>query len=292
MEQFEKNNIVAAPNIAVSLVGTNPPFPKPYRELTLGDDFLFGHIMRQREPCRDMLRLLLNQPHLDIDEPTAQRVIRAGPSEKWVRLDVQASNKTQMFDVEMQHSPGIDLPLRSRYYQSIMDVEALQSGQLYRKLKTNWVIFLCKTDLFGKGLPRYTFQNRCNERPSCILGDKTIKIFYNCSEYAKIKDTDVSSFLEYLYSGHAATSFTQSLDQLVTKARERPDWEKGYMDYYQGSLLLKEEGMELGMRQAKMEGARNLLREHVGTPEQIAHWLNLTEAQIAQLAREIQQERP
>ena len=42
-----------------------------------------------------------------------------------------------------------------------MDVDNLLRGQSYAELKESYVIFICKQDPFGKGLPVYT----CAQKP-------------------------------------------------------------------------------------------------------------------------------
>ena len=61
-----------------------------------------------------------------------------------------------------------ELLKRSRYYQIMIGLDEIEKGQIYKDLKYNIVIFICKFDPFGKSLPRYTFENICignkNER--------------------------------------------------------------------------------------------------------------------------------
>ena len=47
------------------------------------------------------------------------------------------------------------------FHQAEMDVTSLLPGEDFSKLRTGYVIFICTFDPFGKGLYRYTFENRC-----------------------------------------------------------------------------------------------------------------------------------
>lgn len=63
----------------------------------------------------------------------------------------------------MQPTKRGHLPKRSRYYQGMIDLELIEKGELYDKLKRSYVIFICRFDLFGKNRCIYTFENRCVE---------------------------------------------------------------------------------------------------------------------------------
>ena len=68
-----------------------------------------------------------------------------------------------MFDVELQVANTKELPERARYYQGLMDIDTLKSGQKYKDLKTSHVIFICMADIFHNDLPICTFENICIE---------------------------------------------------------------------------------------------------------------------------------
>ena len=102
------------------------------------------------------------------------------PSE---RLYLKDSDK--IFDIELQNAIDDDLPLRTRFYQSMLDCDNLLKGQDYSELPTSFVIFICKYDPFNLGLPIYTFQNRCDENLNFILRDKSIKKIFNATAYKK-----------------------------------------------------------------------------------------------------------
>ena len=67
-----------------------------------------------------------------------------------------------MEDMELCRD-SLELPKRSRFYQSTMDTDHLSKGKSYRKLPEGKVLFLCTFDPFGLGYAKYSFQNRCEE---------------------------------------------------------------------------------------------------------------------------------
>ncbi len=84
---------------------------------------------------------------------------------KAVRLVIFAKDdEGRGYDIEMQSSndPNDPLPLRARYYVSMLDQEAINKGEHYRELKQTFVIFICNFALFGGKRRMYTFNFRCN----------------------------------------------------------------------------------------------------------------------------------
>ena len=79
----------------------------------------------------------------------------------------------------MQKGKRKNLAKRSSYYQGSIDLDMISKGEDYTKLKKSFVVFICTFDPFDKGRHLYTFENRCNEDVSLVLGDETTKVFLN-----------------------------------------------------------------------------------------------------------------
>ena len=110
---------------------------------------------------------------------------------KGVRLDVYLKDSDKVIDIECQANLKPALGKRTRYYQSMIDIDSLMKGEEYEKLKESYILFICKNDPFKDenekhfGLPCYTFKNICTEDDEVNLDDKTIKVIYNASAYEK-----------------------------------------------------------------------------------------------------------
>ena len=101
-----------------------------------------------------------------------------------VRLDVYIKSDDAWAEIEMQTgSSGLALGKRSRYYQSNMDLDCLETGQGYETLKKSYVIFLCTFDYFEKDEAVYYFQSWDYEK-GLKLDDASYKIVLNtkCSQ--------------------------------------------------------------------------------------------------------------
>ena len=231
---------------------------KPVEELSFTDDFMFGTIMKNKGICKGVLERLLHIKVGKIEYPSLQKTIAPFYESKGIRLDVYVSDLDRVFDIEIQTSIPPSLPKRTRYYQSLMDVDNLLRGQSYAELKESCVIFICTQDPFGKGLPVYEFRNVCTADGSIFLDDKSVKVFYNVGAYGKEREAELSALLEYLCERRATSGFTQHIDELVEKAKRNEKFRSIYM-----SLNIREDdlrmagekiGFERGIRKGRRDG--------------------------------------
>lgn len=112
-----------------------------WEELGISNDFLFGKIMQDPELCKELLQRIL--PDLEIDHieyPESQKAIRADVDAKSVRLDVYVRDgKGTVYDIEMQVVDTKELSKRTRYYQSMIDLQMIDKGQPYKLLKPSYI---------------------------------------------------------------------------------------------------------------------------------------------------------
>ncbi|MGI5097172.1 Rpn family recombination-promoting nuclease/putative transposase [Treponema socranskii] len=242
---------------------------KPVDELSFTDDFMFGTVMKNKIICKGIIERLLHIKVGKIEYPSLQKTIAPFYESKGIRLDVYVSDSERIFDIEIQTSVPPSLPKRTRYYQSLMDVDNLLRGQSYAELKESYVIFICTQDPFGKGLPVYTFRSVCSEDGNILLDDKSYKVFYNVGAYGKEREAELSALLEYLCERRATSGFTQQIDALVEKAKRNEKFRSWYMslnihedDLRRESLQLGEKiGFERGRRDGIAAGAYQKARE-------------------------------
>ncbi|MGI0530437.1 Rpn family recombination-promoting nuclease/putative transposase [Treponema socranskii] len=235
---------------------------KSVEELTFTDDFMFGTIMKNKMICKGVIERLLHIKIGKIEYPSLQKTIAPFYESKGIRLDVYVSDPERIFDIEIQTSIPPSLPKRTRYYQSLMDVDNLLRGQSYAELKESYVIFICTQDPFGKGLPVYTFRNVCSEDGTLFLDDKSVKVFYNVGAYDKEDEPELSALLEYLCERRATSGFTQHIDELVEKAKRNEKFRSVYMSLNireddlrrEGSQLGEKIGFERGIRKGRRDG--------------------------------------
>ena len=240
---------------------------KPIEELTFTDDFMFGRVMQNPEICKGFLERLLEIKIDKIEYPTLQKTISPHYKSKGIRLDVYVEDSNRVFDIEIQNVLDENLPKRSRYYQSMMDVDLLLKGKNYTELKESFVIFVCKEDFYGFKLPCYSFSNNCKEISELQFGDMTNKIVFNASAFANEKNVEKKSILEYIIDKKSTSDFTNKLDDLVERTKLNEIFRGDYMAWglaefdaeQRGKKEGYSEGVSDGEYQAKIQTAKNLL---------------------------------
>lgn len=180
-----------------------------------------GEKVLESEPdlCKQLLELLL---HIEIDHleiPQAERALKESIDSKSVRFDVYTKGDNKIFDIEIQTTNKKNLPKRSRYYQSIIDMSNLNAGTDYDELKDTYIIFICMNDIFNKGLPVYSFENTCLEDKETKLNDRAFKVFFNASGYAKLSSDEEKSFFKFFQGKEAESDFTKKLENKIAIAK-------------------------------------------------------------------------
>ena len=258
----------------------------PWEKLPITNTFMFNKVMTSDlDACRGVIETLLGIQISRVECVQDEKTVEVDALAKGVRFDVYVSNSTQVFDVELQMTNRGDLPLRARYYQSVADVDFLNRGMGYSALKENYTLFLCPFDLFGRGLPVYTFENTCREDPEIKLNDKTLKVFYNFKRYEMVPDEEKRRLLEFFSSGKSASELTDRLDVILHELRGEQKWRQQYMTW---EMMLKErrdEGIAIGERKGrteeKIETARNMLKNGL-SPDLIIKCTGISTQQISE----------
>lgn len=219
-----------------------------WEELGISNDFLFGKIMRNPELCKELLQRIL--PDLEIDRieyPETQKSIQPDVDARSVRLDVYVKDdKNTVYDIEMQVTDTKELPKRSRYYQSMIDLQLIDKGQSYKKLNRSYIIFICPFDLYGKGRHIYTFENVCKEDTSISLKDGTTKIFLNAKGEMDDVSKELKAFLDYAIGRKSDDVFVRKLEEAVEAAKRNREWRHEYMTLLMRDQENREQGMIYG----------------------------------------------
>ena len=270
---------------------------KPVEELTFTDDYMFGYVMRNPEICKELLERLLKIKIERLEYPELQKSISPYYEAKGVRLDVYVKDSDKVFDIEIQNGRKSNIGKRTRYYQSMIDIDNLLKGASYTSLNESYIIFLCTFDPFEKGLPHYTFKTLCLQDSEVDIKDGGVKEIFNATAYATEEDVEISAFLKYIDSKEATDDFTDKINHIVEQAKINEKFKGDYLamniretDIYEegrndGITLGIAQGIAQGSEQAKIEMARNFLNMNLSL-EQVAQGTGLSPEIVAQLARE------
>ena len=173
----------------------------PLQKLNLMDDFLFDAATGDLETCRIIIELSLGIRIRNIAWKEGQKVIHNLPGNRGIRMDFYVEDdRGRVFDVEMQKRNEGNIPKRTRFYQALIDAPMLKSGERgFDSLKPAYIVVICGFDLYGYGLYRYTFDNRCKEIPDLVMGDECSKIILNTKGESEAGvDRALIDFLHYV----------------------------------------------------------------------------------------------
>ena len=172
------------------------------------------------------------------------------PKYHGIRLDVLAEEegRKRRFNIEMQVKSESNLPKRSRYYHSQLDMDVLLTGKRYNELPDTYVIFICDFALSPQCLYRYTYQNVCREN-KIPLGDGRTTIFLSTKGK---NDADVpkalSDFLKYVDNpvnpgkDIGSNDFVNALEKQIQAIKRDREWEAQYMQLEEMLMDEREEG--------------------------------------------------
>ena len=280
---------------------------KSIDELTFTDNGMFQEVLKDPQICSKLIERLLHVQINKIQYPKLEKRIAPYYTSKGVRLDVYLKDQDKIIDIEIQSYPQEALGKRTRYYQSMIDIDSIMKGQDYPDLKDSYILFICKEDPFkndnGKqfGLPCYSFRNICEENENVKLNDKSIKVIYNASAYEKENDEHIRNLLHFISTNEPGKDeFSNRLSSLVENIKEN---EKFRSDYAAMNLHDRDiqraarregiaegitKGIEQGARKTAINNAKNFLRMNILSTEQIAQGTGLSVTEVRKLANELE----
>ena len=252
----------------------------PLQKLNLMDDFLFDAATGDLETCRIIIELSLGIRIRNIAWKEGQKVIRNLPGNRGIRMDFYVEDdRGRVFDVEMQKRNEGNIPKRTRFYQALIDAPMLKSGERgFDSLKPAYIVVICGFDLYGYGLYRYTFDNRCKELPDLVMGDECSKIILNTKGESEAGvDRALIDFLHYVEKSsdeNVPEDCDERLKHLHKKIHQIKMSEEigvSYMKMEERDRLIRAEGRAEG--EARLVGViRKKVSKNMSAAD-IADWL-------------------
>ena len=241
---------------------------KTLNDLTIRDNFLFAAVMQQEDNCKHFLEMLLDIKIQRV-EIQYERTMIFNPEYKGIRMDVFASDEMHTcYNIEMQVASQ-ELPKRSRYYHSQMDMELLSRGEDYDSLPASYVIFICDFDPFNMGRYYYSFENICLEDSTLKLKDDNRTIFLSTKgKNPEDLSPQLLTFLTFVRENNPTEnkdyhdSYVSQLQNSIFQIKQNRELGSRYMllelmlrdEYKKGVLEGKAEGISEGIARGKAEG--------------------------------------
>ena len=278
---FEGNELEKIEKIEQFEEAENSGLPPDFLPFT--NDFIFSLVMRDPEICRGILEAIIpneefseiklmksQNPLIDEEENEAgsasfsseiQKSLKFVKDMHGVRFDAFIKSENTWAEIEMQTTSELLLGKRARYYQANMDLDCLEEGDDYEKLKKCYVIFLCTFDYFRKGDPVYFFRSWDVEK-GLPLDDFSYKIVLNAACSPDKVPEKLKPLYAYLNDPRQSqvSPLTRMIDARVKKFNT-DEWRRKYMTF---EYMLKEReriGIEQGRSEGLVEGAAQKQRE-------------------------------
>ena len=242
--------------------------------LTFSNNYVFLEVMKDKKRCQYLIEKVLHIPIKRILHIVAERYTSSPRiSSKNIRLDVYLETLDgTVIDLEMQTTGKgstvyrnrddtvvrRELPLRTRYYQSLVSMDMLRRGMDYPELRKSYVVFICTFDPYGKGLPIYHFTYCCHEDDGLQMGDLTENIFLNATAADRTEDRELAAFLRYVDNGLAGNRFTQELDEETKRVKNDKDWRERIVTWEMDLRIMEKAAEERGRKEGRREGEEKM----------------------------------
>jgi len=210
-----------------------------YEELDYTNFFIFGKVNQNPDISVPTLEMILGTKidrNSILGSANVEKVLKETEKSKGIRLDIYLMTKEQIYNAEMENYSSDkkkEVRKRSRYYQGLIDMDHLSSGNPYYNLKETYIIFICTYDVFGKGYYRYQFENICKHDTDLKLNDGTVKLFLNSKGYRNAPGDEISqdlkNYLKYVDTGNAVDDLTRRIDMEVINVQNNKVFKVEYM---------------------------------------------------------------
>ncbi len=160
-----------------------------------------------------------------------------------------------------------NLPLRIRFYASMVDTQMLAPNESYSKLKESYIIMICPFDPYGQGRHIYSFRNRCDQDHGLLMGDDTVKIVLNAVGTIDDVSEGLKAFLDYVAGKPSEDEYIQKLEEAVKRTKANKTWRKLYMTQRMRDLENQDIGRAQGADMAKRDTIRNMLNKGMKAEE-------------------------
>ena len=189
-----------------------------------------------KELCKRLVGSIMQQDIEDIVYIETEKTLQPYYDSRGIRLDViLADDNHTRYNLEMQARNVISkagvalLPKRTRYYQSVIDMDILKKGENFDQLNPLVLIFICTFDFYKEGRYVYTFKSRCLENLELELAnDVTVKLVNAKGKHGQV-NTLLKNFLRYVMTNEPVDDFTEDVERQVWAVKNDKKAREEYM---------------------------------------------------------------
>ena len=280
-----------------------------FEDLQISNDFMFKEVMKSNKGlCKRLVGSIMQQDIEDIVYIDTEKTLQPYYDSRGIRLDViLADDNHTRYNLEMQARNVISkagvalLPKRTRYYQSVIDMDMLKKGENFDQLNPLVLIFICTFDFYKEGRYVYTFKSRCLENLELELAnDVTVKLVNAKGKQGQVNDL-LKNFLQYVMTNEPVDDFTEDVERQVWAVKNDKKAREEYMVLQakireheivayeageaQGHAAGLAEGLAEGEAKKSRETAIKMLKKQKPLSE-IKEFTDMSEEEIVRLANE------
>ena len=243
---------------------------KPLQELDLIDAFLFGASTEKPQDVEFIAKLIIeratNEKVDKISVVSEKEFSGIDISYHGIRMDLyveeyEEKRLAKVYDIEPSKYKPSELPMRSRYSQSLTDVKLLKAGEPYENLPEYISIWILPYDPFGKNQMLYTVKNCVEEYPELVYNDGVKRLFLYVG--GKLGGTEKLKDMLHYFScskkGNATDADLEQLHSIVENAKHNQEVGKRYMTLQDMIDYEKKESFEDGVALGREEGILALI---------------------------------
>ena len=276
-----------------------------FEDLKISNDFMFKEVMKSNKGlCKRLVGSIMQQDIEDIVYIETEKTLQPYYDSRGIRLDVILADENHTrYNLEMQARNVISkagvalLPKRTRYYQSVIDMDMLKQGENFDQLNPLVLIFICTFDFYKEGRYVYTFKSRCLENLELELAnDVTVKLVNAKGKQGQVNDL-LKNFLQYVMTNEPVDDFTEDVERQVWAVKNDKKAREEYMvlqaKIREHEIVALEAGEAQGHAAGLAEGeakksretAIKMLKKHKPLSE-IKEFTDMSEEEIVRLAKE------
>lgn len=244
--------------------------------LSFSDDPMFRRVMRDEEIAKGVIGAILGATVDEVDYSNTEQEMAAGPYCRGIRLDAYVANSDAVYDIEMQAIRQASLGKRFRFYQSVIDSQALAPSEGFSELRKSLVAFICLYDPLKAGLPRYTFAPTCREKAACDLKSGMEWLVLNAKAWDKERRGELRALLEYVQKGRSASQFgtlplLARIEGAVQEANSDEKWRSEMISKKAEEMAIREAALEEGIAKGETKGEAKGEAKGIAKGETLVH---------------------
>lgn len=239
------------------------------------DDMFFEVVAKDREAVEDILRVILHDPALVVEQLLTQDSIKNlyGRS---VRLDALCiTGDGRSVNVEVQKADDDNHVKRVRYNASCITANVAEPGEYFENISDVYIVYISKSDIFKRKRRTY-YVERCfyDEKEMVPVEDGEHIIYVNASNDIEAEDADIAELMEFFKYSHGQNEkFKRLTDRVYELKNDTTEVlimcktvEEYMADYIAGEIakgerIYKEKGREEGRREGREEGRQEGRKE-------------------------------